>query len=632
MILKPREVKKILVFLIVISATSCAVKNYPYYDSAINDHNRAPSSVALPANENIKTEKTELVNTQARIDYLFLKSELAYQEGDNTEAISKLKEVIELHSYSGKNSDYLFYKLAQIYFKNNQVPDALVWIEKAVGMNPQNRDYNLLAGNLYSTNKQYANAEASYKKILSLNKEDHEANLFLGALYSEQKKYTQSVKNFTLLTKLSDYEQKYLAYYYLARTKYEWNYAKYEKEIKQNLEKSLKEKPEYLESLQFLGQLIEKTEGKKKVFSLYANHQKKYGPIPRLAEVLSQYYLEIGDYDNAFEQLEIVESQGQEQIQVKLKMALILIDKKMYDKALVRLEELHELVPESDKVSFYLGSIYQEQKKNEKAVAAFLTVASSSKHYSDARRNSVYLLKEMNRPAEGLKLATELVKQKPENIQNHILLSQLLEEEKNYDQALNILNQAALLFPKEAQVYYYLGSMYDKKQNKLEMFKNMHKAIELKPQFPLALNYIAYSLLETNTDMAKAEEYGLKAYSLDKNDPYIADTVGWIYFKKKEYLKAVKFLEQAHEQMPQVSVIAEHLADVYTQLNRFDKASEVYKKAIRHETDPDRIKALSIKQSSNQFKKNEMIRLPASLGFKDSNSLDSDVLDIDESK
>lgn len=621
---KAQSVIGILGFVLI---SGCATKPYPYFDSAFNDRNRAPSSVSLPADETVQTAQSDQVNQQAKLDFLFLTAEMSALEGQNAEAVAKLEEAYELDS----KSTVILYKLAMENYRAGKNEEATKWIDKALALKPNQKDLNILAASLYSSAKQYGKSEAVYKKLIALDKADPDAYLYLAAIYSEQKRYKEAISYFTKLTKFKDYEQKHLAYYYGARTKFEANRVKYFNEIKSDLRMSLKEKPEYLEALQFLGQLIEKTEGKKQVFAFYAEHQKKHGPITRLAEVLSQYYLEVGDYDKAYGQLEIVESSTQDPIQVKLKMALILIDKKMYDKALVRLEELNELVPESDKVKFYLASLYQETKKYDQAIKSYLEIQASSKHYEDSIKNAATLQKDAGQMGKALELLKQLAKDKSDNVMNHIAYAQFLEESKQFDEALSVLNLAHAKFPKEAQIEYFIGTMFDKKNDKQAMLEHMHKAVELDPNFALALNYIAYSMMEMNQDMAKAEEFALKAYSLDKNDPYIVDTVGWIYYQKAEYVKAAEYLEKAHQAMPQVSVIADHLGDTYVKLNKFDKAYEVYKKAISNETDSEKLKQMSSKLADTKVAQDK-VRMPASVSVKKLNPEPVFVSDTDESK
>ncbi|MCM2353615.1 MAG: tetratricopeptide repeat protein, partial [Pseudobdellovibrio sp.] len=88
------------------------------------------------------------------------------------------------------------------------------------------------------------------------------------------------------------------------------------------------------------------------------------------------------------------------------------------------------------------------------------------------------------------------------------------------------------------------------------------------------------------------------------------DTLGWVYFKKGEYAKALTYLEKAHEFAPDVGVIAEHLGDVYLKLKKDDKARNAYLKARKEEKDSARLKALDGKITS--LEKTDSQRSPAS--------------------
>ncbi len=246
-------------------------------------------------------------------------------------------------------------------------------------------------------------------------------------------------------------------------------------------------------------------------------------------------------------------------------------------------------------------------------------------------KNAAALNKEMGREAKAIEIMNQLVKNKSDNVMNFEACAQFLEDAKQYDQALAVLSEAQIKFPKEAQIEYLMGTLFDKKSNKSAMLTHMSKAVDLDPNFALALNYIAYSMMEMNQDMNKAEEFALKAYSIDQNDPYIVDTVGWIYYQKKNYSKAVEYLEKAYQAMPRAAVIADHLGDTYVKLNQFDKAYDVYKKAMSNETDPDRLKQITSKLSMSKVNQDKL-RLPASIIEKKLNPEPVFVSDKDESK
>jgi predicted Zn-dependent protease len=55
-----------------------------------------------------------------------------------------------------------------------------------------------------------------------------------------------------------------------------------------------------------------------------------------------------------------------------------------------------------------------------------------------------------------------------------------------------------------------------------------------------------------------ALEHALMAYEQLQNDPRIADTLVWIYFKKSAYLKAAGLLKEAAEKMPDNPTVLYH--------------------------------------------------------------------------
>jgi hypothetical protein len=94
------------------------------------------------------------------------------------------------------------------------------------------------------------------------------------------------------------------------------------------------------------------------------------------------------------------------------------------------------------------------------------------------------------------------------------------------------------------------------------------------------LNFIGYSLVELNRDLDRAESLLLKAHNSKPDDPYIEDSVGWLYYKKGNYTKAKEHLERAISNLKEEEpVIFEHLGDVYLALGDKNKACEWYKRA-----------------------------------------------------
>ncbi|MBC7419155.1 MAG: tetratricopeptide repeat protein [Bdellovibrio sp.] len=602
----------ILGVLLQLSATfflGCASDGGRFYDSAMNDHNRAPSSLNIPEKFDSDVPTIDSVHNQSEADYLFIKSDLESQAGKASESIESLKSALVYDP----QAPTLMQKLAIEYYRRGQTRDAIYWSEKALAQAPESRDLKLLAGGLYTTTKSYAKAEELYLSLLKKDKEDSEARLYLGAVYTETKNYKKAIQSFTTLSKQSSYASKHLAHYYLARVLVEQNLKGSGAAAQAELLKAVKIKPTFSEGITLLGQMIQKEKGAEKAFEFYAKFQKEHGPIVKLAEILSQYYIEKNLYDKAYEQLEVLDSNSDDLVQVKLKMALILIDKKSYDLAINKLQEILATTPESDKVRFYLSAVYEEKKEPKKAFDEYMKIAKDSSYFEEARLHAAYLAKLMGNSRLAMSSLQESMVHKVENPQTFFLMTQFHEENKDYKKSLEVLKLAEEKFPKNPQVYFYRGSIQDKLDLKDAMIDSMKKVLTLDQEHAQAMNYLAFSWAEMGKDLEQAEVFARQAVLKEKNDAFILDTLGWVLFKKGQYKESIEVLEKAYAMQPGVGIIAEHLGDVYLKINKLDKARVLFEKANESETDSDRKKGLKTKITLVDKFMKDGARLPASV-------------------
>ncbi len=590
-----------------IVVSGCASSSHQFFDSAMNDKNRAPASFAIPEAFDPAVTTIDPMHNRAEADFLFLKSEMESSAGRNREAIELLRSALVYDP----ESPTMMQKLSIEYYKTAKLSDAIFWAEKAKSLAPGRRDLTLLVAGLYTTTKSFIKAEELYKNLIKQDDEDTEALLYLGAVYTEQKNYPKAIGVFKSLSRQPSYASKYLAHYYLARVYAEQSNNNLKK-VKDELKLSISLKPDFFEAATMLGHLIEKEEGLAKAYAFYAEHQRKHGPNSKMAELLSQYYISKNEFDKAYEQLEILDDANEDLIQVKLKMALILIEKKVYDRAISKLEEILELAPESDKVRFYLSAVYEEKKEFKNAVNQYLKIENSSGYFEEARLHAAFLTKMMGDPELAMTYIKESADHKVENPQSYFLMSQLFEDKKDLKNAQAQLKKAIEKFPKNPVVFYQMGTLQDRMNLKNEMTASMKKVIELEPEHAQALNYLAYTWAEAGKELDLAESYARKAASKESGDAFILDTLGWVLFKKGKFKEAVDVLEKAHGMQPEVSIISEHLGDVYIKLNMHSKARLLFLKAAEAEDNTHR--KMEINSKLTQVESDlKSLRLPSSV-------------------
>ncbi len=106
------------------------------------------------------------------------------------------------------------------------------------------------------------------------------------------------------------------------------------------------------------------------------------------------------------------------------------------------------------------------------------------------------------------------------------------------------------------------------------------RSLELRPDHPQVLNYLAYSWVDRNENLDKAREMLIKAVSLRPRDGFIIDSLGWLYYRLGEYDNAVIQLEKAVSLEAADPTITDHLADAYWRVGRREEARYQWQRAL----------------------------------------------------
>lgn len=600
---------------ILLTLTACATfrssesDKATYYESSYDDKNRAPASFApaVVSQDGNATLDPFYMRTQA--DYYFAMGEAYSLDGNSAKAVESFKMTL----IYDQASPAVHMRLAAEYLKQGMISESLAQAEEAVSKDPKNVDAHLLLGGLYSSMKMYPKAMSEYTTVMTLHPENTEAPLYIGALYSEQKQYDKAVKYFESLAKNTDYATPYLAHYYIGRVRMEQSGAKFQTAAEVSFKKALQLKPDFVDALLSLGGLYTKQKKEEKALAMYREFQKENTPNGRVAEILAQSYIEKGEFDQAYGQLEVVEGDSDEPLNVRMKMALILVEQKKYDLAAKKLEDVLKDAPESDKVRFYLAAVFEEMRLNEKAIREYRKIPSASSFYGESVVHAAYLLKGLGRLDEALEVAVQGLKARQDQPSIFAMYASLLDEKNDYKAASKVLQQGLEKFPENTQLRFYYGTLNDRLGNKDVVVNEMKKVLEIDPNHVQGMNYLAFTWAEMGLNLSEAEKLARRALELDPKDGYILDTLGWILYKQNKLSESIQFLEAAHKQQATVSIIAEHLGDAYLKKTFMEKAKKMYRKAVDLETDKRKVEEIRSKIFAIEKQELASPRLPASV-------------------
>jgi tetratricopeptide (TPR) repeat protein len=151
---------------------------------------------------------------------------------------------------------------------------------------------------------------------------------------------------------------------------------------------------------------------------------------------------------------------------------------KRYDQALQKYEEALTLDPNSAVIYYYIGTTLHAQGNMPAAIKSYekaIELDSSNQEYIDALENA---------KASG---ADDLLTQALDEYNN-----------KNYDRAKDLINEALKADRNNAQAYYYMGIIMEAKNNTNSAINSYEKATQLDPQMDTAFYALGVALDKVN--------------------------------------------------------------------------------------------------------------------------------------
>ena len=158
---------------------------------------------------------------------------------------------------------------------------------------------------------------------------------------------------------------------------------------------------------------------------------------------------------------------------------------------------------------------------------------------------------------------------------------------KYYSKVLSQIDSSSIMY---ANILYRRGGSYEKIGNEKKLDEDLLKSLEINPNEPHVLNYLAYAWLERNYRIDDAIDMLEKAYAQSKNDPYIIDSIGWAYYLTGDYVRAENLLRKAVELMPSDPIVNDHYGDILWKLDRKMQANYFWNNVLSFEDTEDQMK------------------------------------------
>lgn len=139
--------------------------------------------------------------------------------------------------------------------------------------------------------------------------------------------------------------------------------------------------------------------------------------------------------------------------------------------------------------------------------------------------------------------------------------------------------------PGNAEARFRLGALYERDGKYKEAEAEVREALQLRPRFSEALNYLGYSLADRNERLDEAEDLIRRALEIDPYNGAYLDSLGWVLYRKAKYAESLGPLEKAAREFPRDATVLEHLGDALQRLGKNDLARDAWRRAVEAGSD-----------------------------------------------
>jgi tetratricopeptide (TPR) repeat protein len=494
--------------------------------------------------------------------------------GDIRQALPHLESTYNLdpNAYTGS-------QLVEAKFIAGDSGEAKTEAHRMTLLYPKDASLRLQYGQILMAQSDFRSAEAEFKKSILLNPKLEDGYVGLARVLIAQKRLPDAIditrkmlkelpasgKGWPLLTRLLIISKRYAeALEPAAKT---WNLQQGQPEAALM----------YALTLDLNGK-------SKDAVQLYEQLYRTDPSSPELVQRMVALYQELGDLNQALSLIDdMIARTEEDHPALIMQRAIVLSEIGRHEEASNALEDILKKYPESDRLLFMSGVALEKLNKLELAFERYLKIAEESPVKLAAGYRRVLILKQQNKADQAISLAQDLTKRNDADSVTWQILVEILSDLKKYDDARIAAEKGRSRFPDKPQLLFLRGVFEERVGRVADAELTMRSLIKKYPDHASALNFLGYILAEQGRDLDYAESLIERALELKPGDGSYMDSLGWVYFQKKQYPEALKMLKAALEASPKEGVIMEHIGDVYIQLGDLMQAFQYYDRAVSEE-------------------------------------------------
>ena len=277
--------------------------------------------------------------------------------------------------------------------------------------------------------------------------------------------------------------------------------------------------------------------------------------------------------------------------EVYLAMAATVRQQGATEMAQVLLQLALRLRPNFTAARLLMADIQDAAKRTDAALRTLEPVAPSDPLASVVRLRRAALLDTAGQHEEAAALLEALAREQPDRPEPLTQLAAGLRRRGQFAEAAVVFDRAFARLPEvrpsDWAMLYERAVALDRAGDWNRAERDLEQALQLAPEQPYVLNYLAYTWTERGSNLDRARAMLERAAALRPEDGSIVDSLGWALLRTGDVAGGVRNLERAVELQPEDATINGHLGDAYFAAGRPREAEFQWRRALSRNPEPD---------------------------------------------
>ena len=305
-----------------------------------------------------------------------------------------------------------------------------------------------------------------------------------------------------------------------------------------------------------------------------------------LAEVL----IALDRNEEAHQELERLRTTKASASEIDRRLALLAFNTGDFKEAQQRFAELASQGEATDAALLYLADIAARDGDTDAALAGYRRLADSS-FALEARSKAASILLGRSKRTEAMLLLDDYVSDHPDNeFDTRLSEARLLADHGDQEGGLKLLATALQQHPEHPAIEYERAVILEQAGRVKESVDVYERLLKERPEDPVLLNALGYTLADHSLDLGRAEGLIHRALAATPDSPAVLDSLGWVRYREGDAKGALIDLQHAYS-LEHDADIAAHWGEALWTSGKHQEARQVWAAAVARAPDAPLLKA-----------------------------------------